>query len=349
MNIGIIADFHFNAWRKSNSFFHHIENAIDFFIEECNKRNVEYIFVAGDTFHSKNEVAAEMLIRINSIIDKLRCDRKVFLITGNHDTFKKQETEKNLLDIYKYFENVYVINEYSNITFDNVTVHMLPHKNNVIKEIDKIKIVPENKNIFISHFGVNGFTMLQSELNDIKSYEDSISPNLLKKFDWVFLGHYHAYQTQYNITYVSSPFQSRHGDEFGKHGFVFVDTDKIKYDFVENVYSPQYETMVLNKKTIKDILKKENKFLRLIIQEFINRDILHKIFQHLKSKNNMIKICSDFTKTLTIDKLATVDGWEEIVYETPEDIITGFVKKIPDDEIPKGVTKEELLGAIFND
>ena len=352
MKIAIIADSHINGWRKSNSFFFYIEKAFDFFIEECEARDVEYIFVAGDTFHSKNEVAAEMLLHINSIIDKLRSkNRKVFLITGNHDTFKKLDIEKNLLDIYKYFDGIKVVNTYEYIEINDTIIHMLPYYsgNVLIEKLNEINCFENKKNILISPFGVNGFSLLQSELVDIHSYHETVSPKFLKKFNWVYLGHFHGHQTRGNITYVSSPFQSRHGDEFGKHGFIFVDIDDHKFEFIENKYSPQYETIILSKNNLKEILIKENMFLRLVVQEFINKDILHKIFKKLKNQNNTIKISSDFNKTLTIDKLATIDGWEEIVYETPEDIIVGFIKKISDEDIPNNITKEELLEAMFND
>ena len=66
--IAIIADTHFNLWRKNNSFFSYLMDFFLFFAEEVNKQNVEYIVFAGDLFHTKSIISAEMLPSLHFVV-----------------------------------------------------------------------------------------------------------------------------------------------------------------------------------------------------------------------------------------------------------------------------------------
>lgn len=356
MKIAIVADSHFNLWRKNNSFFEYLVNFFNFLIDESNKRKIEYLVFAGDLFHTKSVVSAEMLLKTTGIFKILnkRCKylEKIFMIPGNHDIYLRRDASWNILHIYNEFPKVEVFHELGSVTIDkyNTKLWFLPFMRSSKEyrnEINKIHISNTHKNILFSHIGVHGFKLLQTEEITIAEQNEFITKDIFNKFDHVFLGHLHGYQTQENITYVSSPIQSRHGDEYAEHGFVVYDMNKNTHEFIENIKTPRFSTIKFSPQNIRKLLELdgENKFIRLVLNEHIPSSKLSSIIEKLNSKKYYVDIRFNLKNSIDYDdSIASIKNWDELVFNSTEELFKQYLDYVVDIDLDK----DELYKFVTN-
>jgi len=343
--IAFISDTHLNIWRKNNRFFKHIDSMFENFYKLCEGQNIDIIVHLGDLFDSKHVVATEGLIRVDRIIEKFAARWPMILIPGNHDMVMNDDTEINLVSNYKTYNNVFVADKYSCINLGDNILHCLPYiKNNLINEINNIKIDNKKNNILLSHLGVIGFKVHENASEYINNSIGQIKKGYLKKFNKVFLGHYHGYQDNNHIVYVSAPLQSRHGDQKDKHGFVIYNTYDDKFSFYENVATPNFIETTLTKENISKLLKLKNHYIKIEITKKVSKDLLIQLKAKLLRNNYDIKWKYSFQES---ESLATIDGWSDIVYESPETIIKKYIDYLEKNEkLP--FSKKEILKEIFD-
>lgn len=346
MKIGLLADAHMNIFRRNNTFFSHVEQAFNLFGNKCMEERVEMIIILGDLFHTKHYISTEALAKANDIIAKLAAHWPVYIITGNHDLIKQDDNSMNALDIYKYFQNVTIVSECeSTYLYNDTVLHFVPfHAFDIPKTIANIKVDPKNKNYLFGHFGIKNFTMIHSsEDREVNDWMSDITVNELAKFDHVFLGHFHGYQNQDNVTYVSSPFQSCHGDEYSQHGFVIFDVKTPIHTFYENKYSPQFITRDFTKENIKELLNIKDHYIRFIIHKHVSKDLLVAVKTKLLANNYDVEF--KFNIANTSISVPQMDGWDaKITYSNPDELIQEFINQI---QLPQGFDKEKLLEILF--
>ncbi len=341
MQIAIIADTHFNLWRKNNSFFSYLMDFFKLFTEEINRKKVEYIVFAGDLFHTKSIISAEMLLNATNVLKLINQNcpqlKSIYIIPGNHDIYLKNDASWNILQIYQEFPKIQVFNSLSYVDIDNTRCWFLPYyrsSQEYIEYLDKIDVSTIKRNLLFSHIGVDSFSMLQTEDITIAEQNEFIKPKKFKKFDHVYLGHFHSYQTKGNITYVSSPIQSRHGDEHGKHGFVIHDLKTNTHEFIQNYKSPQFLTKELTMEVLKELLSQNGagKFVRLIVKDHIPSTKLSIIIEKLKKKNYSAEIKFMLNNaTFYDDSFASIENWDELVFNSVEELFAKFLNFIETD------------------
>lgn len=345
-DIALLADPHMNLYRRHNSFFIHVERMFDNFYAQCEKENVKYIFICGDLFHTKNYTSTEALLKANDILYKLSQIAEVHMIPGNHDIFRNNEIEINLLNNYKHYKNIFIYNNYDCKAINDIKFHFLPwNKDETLLKTDLEKI-SLNGGVLISHLAVNGFNFYTGEAYSKSDNTASITAADFENFKQVFLGHFHGYQNKGNIVYVSSPFQSRFGDENSKHGFVFYSSTTNEHKFVENIYSPQFITMDFTKENIKKLLSYKNHYIRLNINKHVTKELLMTI-KHRLLKDNL-DVEYKFNIAPVNQQFATLEGWDQVSYTSTDDLLAGFIKHlIKQDKIKLDFTEKELLDAIL--
>ena len=352
MKIGLLADTHINVARKNNSFFPHVQNAINYFIKTCQEHNVEKIFILGDLFHTKHSISTDTLIKANAIIHTLRSYCPVYCLVGNHDVIALENNKLNLLDIYKYFDNVYVIDEYFKLELDSTCVcHFLPfYSTDVAKRIKSIQCDNNKKNYLFAHCGVSTFAMIMNvnSNENIVDYASQVSPQEFQKFTHTFLGHFHGYQTKDNITYVSAPFSSSFSDEFSKHGFIILDTDSNTYTFIENIYSPRFITLEFTKENIKYISTQKNCYIRFILNKHISKETLISVKQILLKTHYDVDFKFDVSYNISqsgiqIAELQGLSISQQITHQNIDEIVTEYLRQI---HLPSDFTIEALLNVL---
>lgn len=328
--IGLLSDTHVKVFKKNSRFYDdHIVPAFDKFYKECEERKAKIKIHLGDFYHLKDVVATEVLDKTFDMEYNAcqKFEQSIYLV-GNHDSYMKKDHSIHLLKTFRPFAKV-VDKEYEYLDIDNgaTRLHLCPytHEDDVLRIVKAIPM-GKGKNIFFGHFGLNGFIMQADGYTDQFS---NVNKHLFSKFDFAFFGHFHFHQQQGNCAYVSSPFQARHGDEEGKHGFVFFDTDKPeKFSFVENEHSPRFITLDLTKKNMEKMMKLERHFIRIVKKSDVDPQILEKLKYALMKKNYHVRyVSSESTAGVTDDfQIATIQEWQDLVYKEPDEVIEEFLK-----------------------
>ena len=349
-NIAFIADLHLNVWKKNNKFFkNHIFETFNELIVQCKKFNCSLIVIAGDIFDTKDIISVEALHITAVLIRRLvnLHDLKIVIMPGNHDMVYRRDSSVTLLSNFEDIKNIHVFSEYGKVYVRDKLLHILPFTHNLEEELRAIDTDPDKTNILVGHFGVSGFKLHENAPDYINTGKGDIDyeSNLLNKFDRVFLGHYHGYQTNDHVTYVSAPLQSKHLDNLSKHGFVFYDIYKNIHIFVDNIKTPQFITITLNKENLDKILELKDHYVRLVITKRISKHSLLKLTKKILKNNHDLKIQY---KLIEETKFGTIEGWREITYENTEDLLSNFISEMYNKKMLK-YDKKELMELVLND
>lgn len=338
MKYGIISDTHIKVYRKHSSFWQHIEKTFDFFYELCEEKKVDVIIHGGDVFHVKDTISTAAFVEANKIFKRFADRWPLHMLVGNHDSVNKNDNKINLLEVFKSYAQVY--EDYDKIENGTYVSHFLPYfdEHIMIQKIKEIKTVKGKKNYLFAHCGVRGFKF---QIDGYTDLQNEITPELFKKFDQVILGHFHSHQKIGNMFYVSSPLQSKHGDETGRHGFVFYDTADDSMEFVDNIYSPKFITIDLTKEKIPEMFTLENHFIRLKIQNKLSTEVLTRLKEKLLTKNYKVDFVFDYVPTN--NSMAVIKDWDSVIQEDAETLIDSYL-----DTCSTVFDKEELKKILYD-
>lgn len=298
MKIACISDLHINLFNNHNERKYNLYlNFFQYFKQVCLENKVKIIIITGDLFDNKTETNTEGLINISEIITDLAQSFEIIILAGNHDRAYKELYNYNLTNIFKNQINITVVDKYFKIEKNNYVLHFLSYFDDekICNYLKTINTTGTKKHILFSHFTVKHFTMNHYLKNNQVlqgiNFDSILTEDKLQYFYKVFLGDLHHYQTGYRTTYISSPFQLRRGDEFGKHGFIIIDTkDNFNHSFIENPYTQKFYQGHLTKKNYKNIAKLQNHHIYLTVNDNIckNQLILYK--HKLLEKNFSVDI-----------------------------------------------------------
>jgi DNA repair exonuclease SbcCD nuclease subunit len=169
-----------------------IQDIIDQAIHLCEQLGVQIILFNGDMFVERDKQPMECLNAVMEMIQKIE-DAGIFIfaIHGNHDQ-KDQDSSLSYLKLYTKFQNFFLIDTNRTVEMTpQLLYHFVPHfkDNEIYREqllAVKANIKIDCKNILFTHKEFNGVRN-----NDGTVVTGSISPDEVKEFDSVMVGHYH--------------------------------------------------------------------------------------------------------------------------------------------------------------
>lgn len=262
--VAIFSDLHLGV--HQNSLFWH-ETSLkwcEWFVDELKKKDIKTILFLGDFFHYRDEVAVNTLDIGYQLLSQLS-NYNIIMIPGNHDSFYKEHSAVNSLNIFSGWKNLQVVTEPTVFQFGNKSAAFIPWGGAVNSRTDYL----------FGHFEINSFRM-----NGLKLCEkgrDAFS--LLDMSGKIFSGHFHLRdRRQYengSITYVGNPFEMDFGDSEDTKGIYFLDFKTDKLTFVENTQSPKHIRLLTSKITSDDYLsniKVEGNIIKLVVDKKITVD-----------------------------------------------------------------------------
>lgn len=197
MKIIHFSDTHLWLWLENTlreqDFYDNFEKVINDILLE----KPDYVIHSGDLFHTSKPSNKAISVVISNFLKLSDAWIKVIIIAWNHDT-PRLSTTTHAFEIFKELKCFYTFYEpeIKKLEFEDVNFVLLPHihDENIFKEEFKKapKLLEKNKfNIFVSHFWIS--------YKDYEEYTDEISwvnisleeLEILKKFDYVALWHYH--------------------------------------------------------------------------------------------------------------------------------------------------------------
>lgn len=335
MQIGIVSDIHLHLGKKSD-YINYIYKSLDFFFDECKRRDITSVFALGDIVEYKDKIDIFVL---TSMLDYFR-DKKDrgFLITflvGNHETVRRADNDINFLKVFEKEFNV--VADYHFVDDKNTRFHFMPYfKDDILQEkVKQIKFTKKiEKNYLFTHLSFKNFDVGGGHEDVWSEYTSDIFENL--GFDRIFSGHYHKHQTINKTTYISSPMITNFGEsgEEKFHGFVFFDSKKNTFDFIQNPHLIKYKRVQLTKEIIPSLIKEKNCYFEIIMDKHYDYSFKEKLKDKLEKTNYKVEFKYNISKKN--QTVAKISDWTNIISEKPEDVLKNFVSsKENDDTIRK--------------
>jgi DNA repair exonuclease SbcCD nuclease subunit len=164
-------------------------------IDEALRHKVDVVIHSGDFFHRPSPANRPMIFALQQITRLSQAGIPFVVIAGNHETPKTIFTSP-ILEALQTVENVYPIfgQEYDTVVIGELVVHGLPHINDervLLEEMDRIQPIEGKFNIIMLHTSI-GKEYIMDEYGEQLYPPERIE--MLNKFDYVALGHWHNYQ-----------------------------------------------------------------------------------------------------------------------------------------------------------
>jgi DNA repair exonuclease SbcCD nuclease subunit len=268
----------------------------------------------------------------------------LIVLAGNHSTPRTIYTSP-ILKAFGTFENVFPIfnQRYEFFDFGNIVFHGLPHinDNSILElEIEKIRPVEDKLNILLLHTSIGKWYLMEQ-------YGEQIFPEekigLLKKFDYVALGHWHNFQQVNkleNAYYSGSTERMSESEINSDKGFClveFIDKTFIKPIF-EKIPSRNWFKIEFDKcfeKTIEEIITEIQNFKN---NNDISNSLIHLYFNDIKTEQ-VIELSNKKLKEL-LDNIVHLNVKRKTYQEKQNLIVSGRLDKI--DELFAGYIKSKF-------
>lgn len=302
-NIIMLSDIHFGVRNNSIEWSENISDYFyNFFIPFIEKNSNENtsIIITGDVFDSRQSIDIRILSMSLDIIKAILNTNKnirIYIVEGNHDSYKKRENDITSLSIFKSIDRIFVIQEPTLEELnDGTKLLFLPWQGDMKQQNDVINNIDANfifmHNDITSAYYDNGRPIINGvNISTIKN----------KK---IYSGHIHRRYDGKKYTYIGTPYQLRRSDIGNEKGIYSLIKNKNKWQekFILNNYSP--------------------KFLKIHIEEIINKPLseIENIF-----RNNYVdiiiskKICKYLNQQKVLDVLS-IFKYKKINFEIKNEI-----------------------------
>jgi DNA repair exonuclease SbcCD nuclease subunit len=232
-----IADLHIGV--HQNSIYWH-ETALKWakwLSEELLSKKIKDIFILGDIFHYRDEIAVNTLHTVNEIF-KIWNKFNIILLVGNHDAYYKDRSDVNSISIFDGRKNIKVVVQTTETTLLGKKCAFIPWGESIES------LSPQD--IIFGHFEIESFKMNSYKLCD----KGTKTSELLNKSNLILTGHFHLRdERDYDgkrIVYVGNPFEMDFGDTGSTKGYYILDFNNLNLSFFENKVSPKHKKILLS-------------------------------------------------------------------------------------------------------
>lgn len=324
MKIALITDTHFGVRNDSQQFVEYQKKFFDtLFFPTLKERGIKEVIDLGDTFDRRKYINYHTLLNIKEFyFDPLKeNDINVHIIIGNHSTYHKNSNDVNSPDlILSEYTNVKSYKDPKHIRFGDSEYLLMPWINSENIE-ECYRVMEESKaHVMFGHFELTGHT-----LKGNFKFNKGISLSDIKKFEYIFSGHYHHRSSVKNFMYLGAPYQFDWGDLDEKRGFYIFDTETLELEFIENPYKiykkifwPTDNDVVINESTISDI------YVKIVVQDKPNI---------IEFDSFVDKIESFAPHNVFIEEVDHIFSDEECEIDSIEDTLTTIKTYISNEEI----------------
>ncbi len=277
-----IADLHIGV-HQNNTLWHDIAlKWANWLKGELEKKNIYDIFILGDVYHYRDEVAVNTMHVVNQIFSLWK-DFNITVLVGNHDAYYKDNSTVSSLSLLDGKNKIRVIDTTQTFTLYGKTVTFLPWG-------APLSDVPKS-DILFGHLEVESFKM-----NSYKLCEHGIkTQSLFDKAKLVMTGHFHLREERSydkgTVIYVGNPYEMDYGDYNSKKGYYILDINALTYDFCENTLSPRHSKITVTelqqycdtKRDISELFA--NNIVRVVVDGKHGVDDIDKVIKYASGLN----------------------------------------------------------------
>lgn len=343
--IFMISDLHFGV--RANS-LEWLENQLSFFYNfyipylKENKEDGDVLFMLGDWFDNRQLLDINVLNKAIEVILDLSEILPLYLMTGNHDIYKKHDTDVNSLAPFKHIPNVTVLEDPVIVTCKKSRILILPWVGNGEKEE---AYAHENKADYIfAHTDIAGFKY-DNGFHIKRGARLKGIPGIKK----VYSGHIHKRQEHKDSIYIGSPYHTKRSDIGNKKGVYLLDPHNYKQEFTPNNISPVFQRIPLEE-LMEMTLERAYQILENNYSDIVVPDKYVQLF-NLTRFIDLLQDCKYKRIETRGEKNKLDDSFNEILDgEEIKDIITLLENSIDDLEITmEMIVKLKLLNREYYD
>ncbi len=291
MKIALITDQHFGIKNDSTIFLDYQKKFYDeVFFPYLKKNNITEVIDLGDTFDRRKYINYNTLAHTKDFyFDKLKDGGiNLHIIVGNHSTFFRNHNDINSPDLLlcEYLN----IKNYSNpqhVTFDGTKILIMPWINQSNFEECNSVMADSDSQIMFGHFELSGESLKRNF-----AFRDGISLGQMKKFEYVFSGHYHHKITKHNFKYLGTPYQLDWDDVDSEKGFYVFDTNTRDITFIKNplkIYKKviweddgTYDVKKIVDDTLNNSEAYKEKYVKVVVRRKANPYILDRFIEAIE-------------------------------------------------------------------
>lgn len=300
--VGIFSDPHYGVHRNSPMWHKIALDHAKWAAEQFKLKGIKDIIIPGDIFHDRNDIAVNTLHIVTDIFDILK-NFNIIITVGNHDAFYRDNSTVNSVSILRGWSNITVVDTLTILETHGKKIALCPWGQD-INEVPPCDLI-------VGHFEINSFKM-----NSYKVCTNGLkSTDLTSRAKLTISGHFHHKEERKykdgTIMYVGCPYQQDWGDYETTKGLYILDLDTLKYEFIENNISPQYNKIryseiangTLNAEKLKKLIP--GNIIKLYIDKKLEPDAVDALVRKLVSvKPVEFTIEYDFVDTVNVDNEA---------------------------------------------
>ena len=237
-----LSDVHFGARSGSIEWLQNMKDYFDnFFIPFIKKskkaKHKPCVVIAGDYFDNRQSIDINVMNVAIDTMQNIAKECKVFMVIGNHDIYKKSDTDITSLRPMTDIKNVTVIYDQMELEIKDGKKFLLTSWVGDFKKENKI--ISDEKNnydILVFHTELSGMSY-----DNGRKILNGINMDIVDD-DKIVSGHIHKRQESKKGIYLGSPYHLDRSDIGNRKGiYTFtVDNGKLIRSFYENTYSPEY-------------------------------------------------------------------------------------------------------------
>lgn len=348
MKILIFSDIHIHPHKKSTQRLEDCIRVLEWVFESAIKNKIKNIVFLGDLFHDRQKIDVLTYQKTFEVFEKYLCNNSlnIFLLLGNHDLWHYEKLDISSVNPLRKLPGVKVINKPSVCEIsdgvEDFSFAFLPYTHNPIEDLIEVekewknKAPKDQKKILGGHISVDGavWNVKYKTISEVTIEHDGdmikVGSNIFKKWDKVFLGHYHAEQKLDDVVeYVGSPLQLSFGEAFQDKHILIFDTDSFESNYIKNDFSPKH---LIIKENELDSYELQGNFVRLEVEDITNRQI-NEIRENLVEKS---KVSSLEIKQIPIKEDHIINDAKSILYKENE-MIEKYVEQAVVDNLDKEI------------
>jgi DNA repair exonuclease SbcCD nuclease subunit len=240
-NIFLLSDLHFGV--RANS-LEWLQNHSRFFREfyipylKENMKDGDILFILGDWFDNRQLLDIYIMNTSIDIVMELAEIIPVHFITGNHDIYKKYDTDVNSLRPFRGIPNVTVYEKPIIVDNSKNTILVLPWVGDQKMEEEYVK--QNNHDYVFAHTTIAGF-----RYDNGREIHKGVNFTEIVGIKRLFSGHIHKRQEYQQFVYIGSPYSTKRSDIGNVKGVYRFNPGMNKVKFTPNTFSPVYQKVLL--------------------------------------------------------------------------------------------------------
>jgi len=240
-NIFLISDLHFGVRANSLEWLQNHANFFRNFYIPYLKENMEegdILFILGDWFDNRQLLDIYVMNTSIDIIMELSEIIPIYFITGNHDIYKKNDTDVNSIAAFRFIPNVKIYEKPIVITNGKSKILVLPWVGDMKMEEEYVK--QNERDYVFAHTNIAGF-----RYDNGRQIHKGADFTRIKGIKRLFSGHIHKRQEFQQYLYIGSPYSTKRGDIGNIKGLYYFNPQENKVKFTENTFSPIFQKIRL--------------------------------------------------------------------------------------------------------